>query len=139
MGEKPRGDDVLHLLKQAQDREIEIIFSYAALPEIQKSSAAPAAGDMLTQADIDLFFEREEIQMIAVERVIAEKARAIRLQGPSGMSVTDAILVATALIHDATALFTDDREHLLKWDEKFEGLKICQPFWTGQTTFLPEE
>ncbi len=138
MNEMPRGRDVLQLLKQAEEGKVEIIYSYGALPKIQKESEATVEGDRLTQEDIDLFFEREEIQMVAVDRIIGEKARAIRLQGPKGMSATDAILVATALVHEADALFTDDEHHLLKYDGKFEGLKISRPFWQGQTSFLDQ-
>src|SRR5215204_4055895 len=82
MNEKPRGEDILQLLKQAQEGKIEVLFSFGALPEIQRQRPQTAEGSRMTQADIEAFFEREEIQMIAVERTIAEKARRVVMQGP---------------------------------------------------------
>jgi predicted nucleic acid-binding protein len=133
MNEKPRGEHVLHLLKQAQEGKIEILYSYGAMPEIQRQSSQTAEGSRMTQADIEAFFEREEIQMIAVERTIAEKARRIVMQGPARMPIVDAILVATAIVYGADALFTDDEEHLIRYSGRWDGLTICRPFGSWQT------
>jgi predicted nucleic acid-binding protein len=138
MNEKPRGEHVLQLLKQAQEGKIEVLYSYGALPEIQRQSQQTAEGSRMTQAGIEAFFEREEIQMVAVERTIAEKARRIMMQGPARMPIVDAILVATALVYEADALFTDDEEHLIRYSGRWDGLIICRPFGSWQTT-LPIE
>ena len=86
----------------------------------------------MKQVDIEAFFEREEIQMVAVEREVSEKARRLLLNAAKGMSVTDAILVATAIVHEADALFTYDAEHLIKYDGHWDALKICYPYGQWQ-------
>ena len=131
--EVPRGSEVVELLKQAQEGKIEVLYSYGALPEIRHPSPLSAQGAPMKQVDIEALFEHEEIQMVAVEREIGAKARRILINAPKGMSVTDAILVATAIIYDANALFTYDMEHLIKHDGRWDGLKICYPYGQWQT------
>jgi predicted nucleic acid-binding protein len=125
-------------LQDAEQQRIEIVTSFLTLAEVLRSGSVSAAGKHLTDKDINEFFERPEIEMVTVDRFVAEKAREIRRGAPrlgkNRFMVGDAIHVATALLSDVDALYSYDDDDLVKYDAHFEGLKIVNPTWSGQLT-----
>ena len=138
MNERGRGTTVYRLLQDAEAGRIEIVTSFLTLAEVLRSGSVSAAGKQLSDQDINEFFERPEIGMITVDRLIAEKAREIRRGAPrlgkNRFMVGDAIHIATAIISDVDALYSYDDDDLVTYDRVFDDLRIENPSWTGQMT-----
>lgn len=133
--EAGRGETVYRLLQDAEQGKIEIVTSFLTLAEVFRSGTISAAGQALTDEDINAFFERPELELVALERFVAEKAREVRRIAPrltKKFMVGDAIHVATALLSDVDALYSFDDDDLVKYDGVFEGMEITNPVWTGQ-------
>lgn len=89
-----------------------------------------ASGEAYTSAKIDRFFLNSYIHLVAVERLVAEKARDIRRSYP-GLRNFDAVHLATAILSRVAAFCTYDAQ-LLRRDGQIDGLKIEEPVWEGQ-------
>ncbi len=80
--------------------------------------------DAQTEKLIVDFFESEFIEIRNVDRFVAEKARWIVRNFK--LSPPDAVHVATAILEEASKIYTYDFD-LLKWDGKIDGMPIRQP------------
>lgn len=109
--EQGRMEAIESVVKNIQSGYYRLIVSWLVYPEV-------LARSMSTQAirKFELFMQREEeIDIIPVERLVAQKAQEIRNRTPENktiMSTTDAIHVATAIVGGANMLHTFDNDLL---------------------------
>ncbi len=112
------------VVKNLEAGYYKLIVSWLVYPEVLARSMSPQA-----IRRFDLFMQREEeIDIIPVERLVAQKAQEIRNRTPENktiMSTTDAIHVATAIVGGANMLHTFDKDLLsLNGKAQVEGLAI---------------
>jgi predicted nucleic acid-binding protein len=127
--EAGRGETCYRIFKDAADGKLEIVTSFITVVEVTKESPLAASGEAYTSAKIDRFFLNPYIRLVAVERLIAEKARDIR-RAHADLRNFDAVHLATAIVARVAAFYTYDAQ-LLRRDGKIEALKIEEPVWEG--------
>jgi|GEM_PF-4181489 len=113
------------LLREAEEGKLEIALSTLVVAEFCPPKTQEF-DDLLNK-----YLQRSQFIFVAVNRVIAEMARALtgkysRLKG------ADAVHVATAIFSKAEVLYTYDDKDMLKFAPVITEIKISKPVWTGQ-------
>ena len=133
--ETTRLDITSNLFKGAQDGKYKLYTSFLTLAEVRRIKQAnkELTPDELIKARglFQRFLEHAWIQPIQVDRMIAEKAQ--QLGADYGMSPTDAIHLASAILAHCNVLLVWDKgkfSDLFK-DDPIEGVHVLEPYWEG--------
>lgn len=136
-------DSIAPMVNLAQEGDLKIVVSAMCVAELHY--LRNMAADGMTQPEqndlIARWLDSEYLVKRAVDLGVAETAAEICRTVKGALRPPDAIIVATALMHGASALITHDDqqgESLLKQDQKIarpEGgmLRICRPQDWNQT------
>lgn len=138
--EPGRGATVLRLLQDAEAGRIQLVTSFITLAEVLRGGADLASGEPFGDEELDHLLRKSQVELVAVERFVAEKTREVRRSVAKLEKKTmtiDAIHIATALVSEVDALYSYDDADLVIHDGHFEGLRVQHPTWSGQLT-LPE-
>lgn len=117
----------MSVIKEAEAKKLEIVTSSLSLAEVCKSTGLKAQDEEI----IAQFFENDYILLVAVDRMIGERARNLMMSGLPGLKPPDAVHLATAAITAVDAMHTFDGK-LLALDgfvDTLNGtkLKIAKP------------
>lgn len=136
-------DCIAPMVNLAQDDDLKIVVSAMCVAELHylRKLAGEGMGQPEQNDLIARWLDNEYLVKRAVDLGVAETAAEICRTVRGALSPPDAIIVATALMHGASALITYDNkqgESLLKQDQKIarpEGgmLRICRPQNWNQT------
>lgn len=121
------------LLHQAEYRMVSVITSVYTKVELAYVDEEIRIGKLKPEIPqlIDAVLDNNKLVMlINVSPAITDKARDIvrmtKFSGKANVKPKDAIHIASALVYKADKLYTYDGG-MLKWNNNFDGLKICHP------------
>ena len=127
------------ILKAAEEGQIRIVTSSVTYMEVygyplkawQDGELSPEHMEN-AEAVVKKLFRSRYIQVVDLDRFIAERAHTIRRDTPRlRKSPIDAIHLASALMTSVEKLHTYDNDDLLQLSP-FEGLPIAEPSWLFQ-------
>jgi predicted nucleic acid-binding protein len=127
--EADRAEHVERLLLQAERGDIQVMVSALTITEITKG---PMATDSpltpVQERKFSDFIDSPFVTMVSVDPKVAERARDLR-RGVPRLKTPDAIVVATALVVGAAALYSYDADdhHSLVGSGLVDGLEIAIP------------
>lgn len=128
-GEADRGDIAMSILNDAKAGKLQIIGSTFVIAEVirGKGQATPLSPEQ--ERVIDGYVFHNFITWVELDVTLALESR--RLARQHSLKPPDAVHLASAIRGGA--------DYLLRWDNTFrladgvyEGVTVCEPFWTGQ-------
>lgn len=124
------------LFSDAETTRFKLHTSFLTIAEVRrlKESKKTLTSDELPTARelFNRYIENEWIEPIIVDRLVAEKAQELGAQ--YGMSPTDAIHLASAILWQCDVLMVWDKNTFTKHfspDEPIEGVYVMEPYWEG--------
>ncbi len=123
----PRNQVAITILEKARLGEAEVVTSVYTIAEV--NGGQKMAKDAQARRDATSLFLRSYIELIEVDRTIAERARQLIWDARSrNMKVKndDMIHLASAIEDGCDAFLTWDGEHLLPCDNLF-GIRVMKP------------
>ncbi len=121
-----RGETATRILEDAEKRHrFQIFCSTFVAAEVIKDKSRPQLSEAEV-ASIDAYLQHEFIVWIELDLTLAVAAR--ELSREHGLKPVDAVHLASAIRAGCDSLF--------RWDDKwpagkYDGVEVCNPFWTG--------
>lgn len=123
----PRDTIVEAIFSKAMDDKVELVTSAYTIVEVNGGKLL--SGDQVLRQKVNTLFQRSFLDLVEVDRTVAERARSLIWQARRdgyALDNDDMVHLATALTENCQALLTWDRRHLMAVDGIY-GMAIHLP------------
>lgn len=129
VNEADRAEHVVRLLERAESGELQVLVSTLTLTEVVKGPMAsdPPVTQEQERTFTD-FMDNPYVTLVSVDPLVGARGRDLRRTLPH-LKTPDAIQIATAIVSDASTLYTYDKRDLLRLDGSAAvgSLRIIEP------------